>query len=124
MNMPEKNLYQQIHPLRLATDWVTGFSACYLLWQQQMVSAIIVAFLPSLVVSLIIVRFADLHKIKQSPFGRYHKRTYTKTVDLIRFGGFVIMAAGSWIMQLPVAGAGLAVIIGTWTYGLFFKGEK
>ncbi len=124
MNMLEKNLYQQIHPARLTTDWVTGLYACYLLWHQEMVPAIVVAFLPSLVVSLFIVRFVDLNTIKQSSFGRYYKRTYSKTVDLIRFAGFVLMAAGAWINLLPVIGAGLAVIIGTWTYGLFFKREK
>ena len=79
----------------------------------------VIAFIPSLIVSLIIVRFVDLEKIKNSQFGRYYKRTYTKTVDLIRFGGFVVMAGSSWEQSLPAVGIGLAIIIGTWTYGLF-----
>ena len=121
MNLPEKNLYQQIHPARLIADWSTGLYACYLLWHQELIPAMIVAFIPSLIISLIIVRFVDLEKTKNSAFGRYYKRTYTKTVDLIRFGGFVIMAGGSWGQSLPTLGIGLAVIIGTWTYGLFLK---
>ena len=121
MNLPEKNLYQQIHPVRLLSDWSTGLYACYLLWQQELVPAMIVAFIPSLIVSLIIVRFVDLEKIKNSPFGRYYKRTYNKTVDLIRFGGFVVMAGGSWGQSFPALGVGLAIIIGTWVYGLFKK---
>jgi hypothetical protein len=47
MNLPEKNLYQQIHPARLTADWATGLYACYLLWQQELVTAMIVAFIPS-----------------------------------------------------------------------------
>ena len=121
MNIPEKNLYQQIHPVRLLTDWATGLYACFLLWQQELVSAMVIAFIPSLIVSLIIVRFVDLERTKNSPFGRYYKRTYTKTIDLIRFGGFVVMAGGSWGQSLPAVGIGLVIIIGTWTYGLFYK---
>ena len=119
MNLPEKNLYQQIHPARLIADWATGLYACYLLWQQELVTAMIVAFIPSLIISLIIVRFGDLEKIKNSPFGRYYKRTYNKSIDIIRFGGFVIMAGGSWGQSYQAVGAGLSIIIGTWTYGLF-----
>ncbi len=121
MNLPEKNLYQQIHPARLITDWVTGFYACYLCWQHELVPALVVAFIPSLVVSLIVVRFADLEKIRNSPFGRYFKRTYNKKIDFIRFGGFIIMAAGSWNNMLFIAGFGLIVIVGTWVYGMFDK---
>lgn len=121
MNIPEKNLYQQIHPARLVTDWTTGLYACYLLWHQELIPALISAFIPSLIVSVFIVRFVDLEKVKNSLFGRYYKRTYNRTVDLIRFGGFVVMAAGSWQLSLPTAGAGLAIILGTWTYGLFTK---
>lgn len=121
MNLPEKNLYQQIHPARLLSDWATGLYACYLLWQQEIIAAVVLAFIPSLIVSLIIVRFVDLEKVKNSPFGRYYKRTYNKTVDIIRFGGFVVMAGGSWSHSFPAVGIGLAIIIGTWTYGLFSK---
>lgn len=121
MNLPEKNLYQQIHPVRLAVDWITGFASCYLFWKQDAVGAVIVAFGPSLLVSLVIVRFADLEPLKNSAFGRYFKRTYNRTADLIRFGGFIIMAVSSWFQDLRFAGVGLIVIIATWTYGLFRK---
>ncbi|MFZ4620718.1 MAG: hypothetical protein ACOYNS_09175 [Bacteroidota bacterium] len=121
MTLIEKNLYSQIHPLRLFTDWVTGLYACYLLWYQELIPAMITAFIPSLIVSLVIVRFVNLEKVKNSPFGRYFKRTYNRTIDLTRFGGFVIMACASWMQFLPAVAVGLAVIIGTWTYGLFAK---
>lgn len=123
MNLQEKNLYQQIHPARLLTDWATGIYGCYLLWQHELVPALVVAFIPSLIISLIVVRFTDLEKIKNSRFGRYFNRTYNKKIDLTRFGGFIIMAAGSWNQMLVIAGFGLVVIIGTWVYGLFYTAK-
>lgn len=121
MNLIEKNLYQQIHPVRLAVDWGSGFFSCYLFWHQEIAGALIIAFIPSLFVSMIVMRFVDLEKIKNSAFGRYYKRTYKQSIDLYRFGGFVIMALGSWYHSLPGAAVGLAVIVVTWTYGLFQK---
>ncbi len=124
MTLLEKNLYQQIHPVRLFTDWSSGFYACYLFWNQLMIEGLIAAFIPSLIVSLIILRFTDLEKIKNSKFGRYYKRTYNRTVDFTRFGGFGVMAAGSWNQSLQIAGVGLIIVIGTWTYGLFQTDKK
>ncbi|MFA6456424.1 MAG: hypothetical protein WCW40_06330 [Bacteroidota bacterium] len=121
MNLLEKNLYQQIHPVRLTTDVCTAFYACYLLWQQELIGALIVAFIPSLFVSLTIVRFTNLERIKNSAFGKYYKRIYSKTVEFIRLVGFAIMAVASWNQSLQFAGAGFAVILMTWMYGLFTK---
>lgn len=121
MNLIEKNLYQQIHPLRLATDWLSGFAACYLLWQKEVAGGIIVAFIPSLFVSLVVMRFVDLEKVKNSAFGRYYKRTYKQLLDTLRLAGFAVMAIGSYNQSLPAVGAGLLLIIGTWTFGIFQK---
>lgn len=121
MTLQEKNLYQQIHPLRLATDWATGTCACYLFWIQELWWGVALSFLPSLAVSLLIFRFANLEKIKNSRFGKYFSRTYNKTVDLIRFAGFIILALGSWWHIVPAMAVGLLIIVGTWTYGLIFK---
>ncbi|MDP1676375.1 MAG: hypothetical protein Q8L88_05860 [Bacteroidota bacterium] len=119
MTLLEKNLYQQIHPVRLITDWSSGLYACYLFWNQLLIEGLVAAFIPSLIVSLVILRFTDLEKLKNSKFGRYYKRIYNKTVDFTRFGGFVVMAAGSWSQSIQIAGVGLIIIIGTWTYGMF-----
>lgn len=121
MNLIEKNLYQQIHPLRLATDWLSGFASCYLFWQQEIAGGLIVAFIPSLFASLIVMRFVDLEKTKNSAFGRYYKRTYKKSHDTIRLAGFAIMAIGSFNRSLPAAAVGLVIIIASWMIGFFPK---
>lgn len=121
MTLQEKNLYQQIHPARLIADWASGIAACYLFWQNDIWFGVALSFVPSLIVSLLVIRFADLEKIQQSKFGDYFKRTYNKKVDLIRFAGFVVAAGASWWQNIPGVAAGFAVILGTWTYGLILK---
>jgi hypothetical protein len=121
MTLLEKNLYQQIHPVRLIVDWGSGITACYFFWMRDIWTGVAISVLPSLIVSLFVVRFADLEKIQSSPFGRYFKRTYSRTVDIIRFAGFVILAGSSWWHSAPGMIAGLLIIILTWTYGLFIK---
>lgn len=119
MTLQEKSLYQQIHPARLIVDWTSGLYACYLFWHQEIITGIAVAFLPSLFVSLFVIRMANLEKLKNSRLGKYFQRTYNKTVDLLRFAGFVVMAGGSWYQFFPGIGIGLGIIILTWTYGIF-----
>ena len=37
MNLQEKELYHEIHPLKLFTDWSAGLIALYVLWQHEIV---------------------------------------------------------------------------------------
>jgi hypothetical protein len=124
ISLQEKSLYQQIHPLRLVVDWASGLSACYLFWIQDITSGIVVAFGPSLIVSLFVIKFGDLEKVKKSPFGKYFQRTYTKTIDMIRFGGFMVLSIASWYHEWIGMAAGLAIIIATWTYGIVYHPAK
>lgn len=102
----------------MLVDWSSGITACYFFWEKEIVAGALIAFLPSLIVSLIVVRFANLEKLKNSSFGRYYQRNYSKTVDLIRFVGFITMATGSWYHAVPFIATGFLVIISTWMYGL------
>lgn len=121
MTLHEKNLYQQIHPARLITDWSSGIAACVMFWIHEFWVGILFSVVPSLIVSLFVVRFADLESLKNSRFGRYFKRTYNRTVDLIRFAGFVITASACWWNFIAGIIVGILIIITTWTYGLFVK---
>lgn len=121
MTLQEKNLYQQIHPIRLITDWLSGIAACVLFWSHDLWIGVALSFIPSLIVSLFVIKFADLEKIRQSAFGEYFKRTYNKKIDLIRFVGFMVAAGASWWQNIPGIVLGFIIIIATWTYGLVLK---
>lgn len=122
MTLEEKKIYHQIHPVKLFTDIVTAFGTVYLLWLHgNLIIAVCLAFIPSTVVSLILIAKTDLEKYKNSAFGTYvRKNMASKSSDWIRFAGFVVMLTGGWINMLWLVGAGFLIILFVWTKGLIF----
>ena len=118
MNLREKVLYHQIHPLKLLTDSGSGFLALYLLWQHALLIAVLVALIPAIVVSFLLIRFADLEKYKNSSFGIYVARFMTRPVEMVRLAGFVLMAFGAWYHLIWLIPAGLIVVILAWLRGV------
>ncbi|MDL1898873.1 hypothetical protein FBQ82_21740, partial [Anaerolineae bacterium CFX7] len=65
MTFKEKMLYHQIHPLKLLTDISIGvFVTPYLLWQHNIFWFLILFLLPSVIVTFLLIKFADLEKQK------------------------------------------------------------
>ncbi len=120
MTPQEKQLYHQIHPLKLFTDWSTGIIALYPLWQHDLVLALLIAFVPSIIVSLVLVRFVNLEKYKASRFGEYIGKYMTRTIEIMRFVGYAIMAIGAWFHIVWLIPLGLLVIILAWFRGVIF----
>lgn len=73
MNFKEKKLYHQIHPLKLLIDWATDAVALYFLWTHRWLVAIIVMFIHAIIVSIIIIKFVNLKKFKESSFVKSHE---------------------------------------------------
>jgi hypothetical protein len=71
MELQEKYLYHQIHPLKLLTDWGTGILALYPLWQHNLLPALMIALIPPPIASFLLIRFAGLEKYRNSSFGTY-----------------------------------------------------
>ena len=118
MTIQERSLYHQIHPLKLFTDWSTGLIALYLLWEHHLVAGLALALIPSIAVSLVIVRFVDLEKYRQSPFGRYVGRYMTRIAEATRLAGYGVMVVGAWYHVAWLIPIGLAVILAAWLHGL------
>jgi len=121
MTPQEKRLYHQIHPLKLATDWSTGIIALVLLWHHALVTAVIVGVVPSAVVSVLLIRYADLEPYKSSSFGRYVAQHMTQTAEAARLGGFLVMATGSWWHLSWLIAPGLLVILSGWSWGFLLR---
>lgn len=120
MNTREKSLYHQIHPLKLATDWSTGLIALYLLWQHDLLPALVVAFVPSVIVSLVLMQWVNLGAYKQSSFGAYISRYMTRLMETIRVAGYVVMAIGAWYHMAWLIPLGLLVVLLAWFRGVLF----
>jgi hypothetical protein len=120
MGIREKALHHQIHPVKLFTDVSTSFMSLFLIWQRNLVAGLLIGIIPSIVISLVVIRFANLEKIKQSSFGRYVGRYMTNKMQAMRLLGQVVGWFGAWyrIALLVVLGY-LAILLG-WTRGKLF----
>ncbi len=124
MTLEERILYHQIHPLKLIIDWGTGILALYPFWLNHFLLALLLTFVPSIIVSVFLVRFADLEKYRQSSFGQYLRQYMTRPVELLRFAGYVLMALSAWYRIFWFIPAGLLVIVFAWLRGVLFPGWK
>src|SRR5215831_12697396 len=122
MNFQEKKLYHQIHPLKLATDIGVTPVATYLLWQHEVWPAVLVAFVPPVVVSLgMMIWTPDLEWLKNSALGRYMGQYMTPLIELVRFLTLVPIAYGAWSHDMGFILLGLAILSVAWCNGLLWK---
>ena len=118
MTRKERVLYHQIHPLKLTTDIVASVVSLYLLWQQMLAAGLLVHFIPPVIASALLLRYADLDRQAQSAFGRYIARHMTRTVEAIRFFGDLVTVLAAWQHDVLLMALGFAVIVGAWCNGL------
>jgi hypothetical protein len=118
MTLAEKYLYHQIHPLKLTADWAAGLGCLYPLWQHDLLWGLLVLLVPPPLASLLIVRFADVERLKRSAFGRYIEHYMTRAAEAVRLIGMVIMAAGAWFHSPVAILVGLLLIVLAWLRGV------
>ena len=117
MRRDERLLYHQIHPLKLFTDVATAIVAAALLWQHRLAMAMAVGFIPSILVTVVLLRWADLEPYRQSAFGRYVARFMTRRVEAARFAGLIPLWGGAWARQPIIIALGAVWIVGCWLWG-------
>ena len=118
MTLKEKALYNQIHPLKLSTDILAALVSLYFFWLHQPLPALVLHFVPPLIASALLIRYADLESLKVTAFGRYVGRSMTRTIEFVRLFGDLVMILGAWRHDALLLSAGLLVIVGAWCNGL------
>ena len=121
MDFGEKVLYHQIHPAKLAADVGGSLVSTYLMWRRRFVAAMLAAFVPPVVASGLVIRYADLEKRKRSPFGRYIRRYMNRRVEAWRFFGQVVIWVGAWHRVGKLVPIGWAIVVAAWVSGLWRK---
>jgi hypothetical protein len=122
MNLSEKKLYHQIHPLKLGTDISAAVASYHYLWMHQVGPAIAVAFLPPIIVSAAMFLWTpDLERLKQSPFGHYIRRSMTPAIEFWRLLTLIPMAYGAWVHDHRYAVLGTILLLLAWSNGLYWK---
>ena len=120
MTFREKQLYHQIHPLKLATDISAQIVSLYFFWRHALLPGLLVMFLPPILISLLIVRLVNLEPLKDSSVGRYLRHYMTPAMEGVRLAGTVPMVLGAWYHAVWLIPVGLAITLFGWLRGLIF----
>jgi hypothetical protein len=121
MTPQEKVLYHQIHPAKIAADVSGSAISTYLMWYHHFWAAMLGAFVPAIVGSALVLRFANLESIKESRFGRYVKSFMNRWIEAWRFSGQIVMWFGAWYRRWWAIPLGIVVVVAAWMSGLFGK---
>ncbi len=120
MTPQEKALYHQIHPLKLLTDISAEVISLYLFWKRKLLAGLIVIFLPPILASMLIMRWANLEPYKQSAFGAYLRTYMTPSVVTVRVLGTIITHVGAWYRRPLLVPLGLGLVLVGWLRGLLW----
>jgi hypothetical protein len=116
----EKVLYHQIHPAKLCADIAASLISLYLFWIHELVLGLLGGFVPSLVASAIIIRYANIEKYAVSPLGRYLAKYMSGTMQAVRLGGQFVVWFGAWYHMPWIIGTGLLIVVLAWWRGKLF----
>jgi hypothetical protein len=75
-----------------------------------------VQFVPSIVVSTVLLCWADLEPQRRSGFGRYVGRSMTPWSQALRLAGNGVMSVGAWYRRPDLMVVGLLTIAFGWCY--------
>jgi hypothetical protein len=117
MNPRDKYLYHQIHPLKLATDVGSGLGSLYPLWHHHLALALAVMLVPPPLVSLLLMRFAELEPYRRSALGKYIAHSMSHAMEAIRLIGMIVVAFGAWHRSLWIIAGGCGLILFAWVRG-------
>jgi hypothetical protein len=113
----DKELYQQIHPAKLATDIASFVLSTCIIWIHQLILGILAGFIPAIVASVIVVRYANLEGYAASSLGRYVAKYMTRTMEAVRFVGLFVSWGGAWYHIWWIIGVGILIVILAWLRG-------
>src|SRR5262245_48731398 len=117
MILRDRERFHQLHPAKLAVDWVTAIAAGVLFWRGHPAAALAVGFLPSIAVTLLFLsgRLEDsLERIGREPVARSIALELSAGVNTLRFGGLAAAWVGCVLHRSWMIPAGLFVIAGGW----------
>jgi uncharacterized membrane protein len=124
LTFAERALYHQIHPAKLFADTSTAVIGIDLFWRHELVPGLIIALLPPVLVSAVLVREADLERYRSSPMGAYLRRFMPPWIQAVRLFGVAVALYASW-HRLP-AGVigGVALVALCWGAGAVRDGAR
>jgi hypothetical protein len=118
LTFAERALYHQIHPAKLFVDIATALIGIDLFWQHELIPGLIIALLPPVLVSAVLLREADLERYRSSPMGAYLRRFMPPWVQTLRMFGVAFAFYAAW-SHVPAGVIGsLALVATCWANGI------
>ena len=114
----ERVLYHQIHPAKLFADISTALVAIDLFWRHALVPGLIIALLPPVLVSLVLLSEADLERYRSNPMGAYLRRFMPPWVQAMRLFGVGVAFYASWHHVPAGIYGGILLVVLCWANGL------
>ena len=118
MSFAERALYHQIHPAKLYVDIATALVAIDLFWRHELVPGLIIALVPPLLVSAVLVREADLERYRSSLMGAYLRQFMPPWVQALRLFGVGVAFYAAWYHFAAGVISGLALVAICWANGI------
>jgi hypothetical protein len=118
MTFAERALYHQIHPAKLFADTATALVAIDLFWRHALVPGLIIALLPPLFVSAVLLREADFERYRSSPMGAYLRQFMPPWVQALRVFGVGVAFYAAWSHFPAGVVSGLALVAICWANGI------
>jgi hypothetical protein len=107
----ERELYQQIHPAKLGTDIGSFLVSTYVICVHQLGLGVLAGFIPTIVASLVVVKFSSLERQASSPFGRYIKKCMSRAMEATSFAGLFVSWAGAWYHSPTFIALGILIVV-------------
>lgn len=124
MTLREKQLYHQVHPLKLATDISASIVSTYCFWLHNVGLGLLTMFVPPIIVSTIMLATMDFSRIRDSAVGRYLHWEMTPAMQVLRLAGTLPMVYGAWVHQPLAIAFGLLVVLFGWLRGVIFPPRR
>jgi hypothetical protein len=121
MTLQEKILYHQIHPLKLAADVGCEPVSLYFFWQHNLFLGLATHFAPPIAASLWLIGHTNLEAYKNSEGGAFLRHHMTRTIEVIRLLGDLLMVVGAWIHLPSMIALGVVIIVLAWGSGFMRK---
>jgi hypothetical protein len=118
MTFAERALYHQIHPAKLFADISTALIGIDLFWRHELAAGLIIALLPPVLVSAVLVSEGDLERYRSSAMGSYLRRFMPPWVQALRIFSVAFAFYAAWY-HVPAGVIGsLALVAACWANGI------
>ena len=117
VNLADRVLYHQVHPLKLAIDIVSAMIGLVLLTRHRLSAGVLTLLVPPALISTHLVMVGRLEYLPATRLGRYVRHHMTATAQMLRLIGMLAMSVGAWWHNWLLVLLGATAIARVWARG-------